>query len=167
MLINSKKINAGDLVASDFGLYQHFSIASDRCSENGLPMLISATKRTGTVKEEDWNTVTQGKHTYIVQTDSVYSVEKRLTLARAQINNWKYSLFSSNCENFARGIMSGGNPASSVQVAAAITGAITTVLVVAKSSNETKTTICFLSLLGAAASVYLAKADEKTNNAEC
>ena len=170
MLINDKKINAGDLVASDFGLYQHLSIVSDHCSENGLPMLISATSRTGTVKEEDWHTVTRNKHTYITQTDSPYSVEKRLALARAQINNWEYSLFGSNCENFARGIMSGGNPVSSAQVMAATVGVAAAALIVgANSSNAPKTAIGFLTLLtvSVAAFVYLAKADEKTNNAAC
>ncbi len=39
----------GNVVVTDFGAYQHFSLASDQLSSNGFPKLISATKRTGSV----------------------------------------------------------------------------------------------------------------------
>lgn len=57
-----QNLNAGDIVVSNFDVYQHWSLVSDSLCEKGLPMLISATKRNGTVQEESWDVVTQGKY---------------------------------------------------------------------------------------------------------
>ena len=38
------------------GLYQHWALLSDR-TRDGKPMLISNTRRNGTVKEESWDQV--------------------------------------------------------------------------------------------------------------
>jgi hypothetical protein len=42
-------------------------------------MLISATKRTGTVQEEPWDDVTQGKHTYIAVSNTEKSIPQILS----------------------------------------------------------------------------------------
>ena len=57
-------IMPGDVVATDFGVYQHLSVVSNIVDETGKNKLISATKRTGAVKEENWDLVTQGRSTY-------------------------------------------------------------------------------------------------------
>ena len=44
-----QNFNTGDIVGTDFIVYQHWSLVSDSFCKNGLPTLISATNRTGTV----------------------------------------------------------------------------------------------------------------------
>ncbi|CAH8206859.1 lecithin retinol acyltransferase family protein [Vibrio aestuarianus] len=114
-------VKAGDIVVSDFGIYQHWSLVSDTFCEKGLPMLISATKRNGTVKEEPWHVVTQGKHTYPVKDTYERSVNEVLELARSQIDTWKYSLSERNCEHFTK--WATGIKVSSTQVVAGVSGA--------------------------------------------
>lgn len=120
--LNTLKVQAGDVVVSNFGAYQHWSIVSDLVCDKGMPMLISATKRHGTVKEESWEKVTQGKRTYIAQVQCNMSVEDLLFNARSQIDNWVYSLTSKNCEHFVK--WAARIEVSSKQVAATTTGAV-------------------------------------------
>jgi hypothetical protein len=117
-----QNFNAGDIVVTDFGVYQHWSLVSDALCKNGLPMLISATKRNGTVQEEPWAVVTQGKHTYIAKKESQYSVMHTLQQARSQIGKWKYSLLDNNCEHFVK--WATGLKVSSTQVVAGRSGAV-------------------------------------------
>lgn len=119
-----KKINVkpGDVVVSNFAGYQHWSLVSDRVCQNNVPMLISASKRTGTVKEEPWYVATQGNLTYVAKrAASALDPSTALTVARSQIDQWKYSLFDRNCEHFVNWVAT-GKPKSS-QVAAGIGGA--------------------------------------------
>ncbi|MGB0836266.1 MAG: lecithin retinol acyltransferase family protein [Psychrobium sp.] len=117
-----QNLNAGDIVVSDFGLYQHWSLVSDSLCEKGLPRLISATKRNGTVQEENWDVVTQGKRTYPAKITYNRPVTEVLELARSQIGEWKYSLADRNCEHFAK--WATGLKMSSTQVVAGATGAV-------------------------------------------
>lgn len=94
------KVKPGDVVATNFGLYQHLSLVSDRLCENGKHMLISATNRTGTVKEESWNKTTQNRYTYRVNKSSTKDATDILHDARSKINVWKYSISNRNCEHF-------------------------------------------------------------------
>jgi hypothetical protein len=59
--MNTLEVQAGDVVVTTFGMDQHWSLVSDKFCSLGKNMLISATKRTGTVREEPWDDVTQGK----------------------------------------------------------------------------------------------------------
>ncbi len=115
-------IHTGDIVVSNFGVYQHWSIVSDTFCENGFPMLISATKRTGTVKEETWDIVTQGKHTYPAKVNYDRPVTEVLELARSKIGSWNYSVSDRNCEHFAK--WATGLKVSSTQIVAGTTGAV-------------------------------------------
>lgn len=97
-----KNVKPGDIIVSDFGIYQHWSIVSDTlCSKNKY-MLISATNRNGTVREETWDEVTKGSNSYIVDLGSRDNLCKRdiLLKAKSYIGTWKYSLFNNNCEHF-------------------------------------------------------------------
>lgn len=53
-------------------------------------MLISASERTVTVKEESVGVVTQGAKTYLADISLPVPVELAIQNARAQIDVWKY-----------------------------------------------------------------------------
>jgi hypothetical protein len=57
--MNTLEVQAGDVVVTTFGMDPHWSLVSDKFCSLGKNMLISATKRTGTVREEPWDDVTQ------------------------------------------------------------------------------------------------------------
>ncbi|MCD9525508.1 lecithin retinol acyltransferase family protein [Photobacterium carnosum] len=117
-----QNVKSGDIVVSNFDLYEHYSVVSDEISTDGKPFLISATKRNGTVKEEPWDIATQGKYTYISDKKSNLSRTDILNNARSQIGKWHYSVRSSNCEHFSNWCL--GLKVSSTQVVGASTGAV-------------------------------------------
>ena len=88
------------------GLYQHWALLSDR-TKNGKPMLISNTRRNGTVKEESWDQVV-GNRQFEVHNIQI-STSPSLILARARgcIDRVKYDLLQYNCEHFVREIITG------------------------------------------------------------
>ncbi|RXJ72080.1 hypothetical protein CS022_18190 [Veronia nyctiphanis] len=85
-------------------------------------MLISATERNGTVREETWDEVVKGKPTYVADFTPVKSPEETLALARTQIGEWVYSVTSNNCEHFVR--FCTGLEVTSRQVTSAVGGAV-------------------------------------------
>jgi hypothetical protein len=122
-------------------------------------MLISATKRTGTVQEEPWDDVTQGKHTYIAVSNTEKSIPQILSDARSQIGNWRYSLTDHNCEHFVK--WSSGLKVSSGQVKAGVGGlAIGGVAVAALAENPKALKIVGGAVLLAGLAVMLTKAVE-------
>ncbi|EDM65064.1 H-REV 107-related protein [Moritella sp. PE36] len=158
--MNNLVVEAGDVVVTQFGLYQHWSVASDRLCSLGKNMLISATKRTGTVQEEPWDDVTQGKHTYVAVSDTEKSIVQILSDARSQIGTWKYSLTDNNCEHFVK--WSSGLKVSSSQIKAGVGGlAIGGVAVVALAENPRAMKIVGGAVLLGGIAVMLAKAVEK------
>lgn len=129
----------GDIVVTNFGSYQHYSIISDRCDASGQFMLISATSRNGTVLEESFETVTQGKHSYIAKIESSLDAEQRLARARAQCQRWSYHLVNANCEHFAHWVL--GEKAQSKQVKLALRGVsygVTIASLILKKPSPTK-----------------------------
>lgn len=155
-------VQPGDVVVTQFGLYQHWSLVSDRVCSLGKNMLISATKRTGTVQEEPWDDVTQGKHTYVVESNSNKSTDKKLSDARTQIGKWKYSVVDNNCEHFVK--WCSGLNVSSSQVKAGVGGA--TIGGIAVATIAKKPTV--VKILGGAAfiaglAVVASKAVQKKN----
>jgi hypothetical protein len=130
------EVHAGDIVVSDFGVYQHWSIVSDVIGSNGFPKLISATKRNGTVQEESWDVVTQGKRTYVANVERERSVQEILKLARSKIGTWVYSVTDHNCEHFAK--WASGLKVSSTQVVAGTSGAILGATIVGFYSEKPK-----------------------------
>ncbi|MDH5925917.1 lecithin retinol acyltransferase family protein [Vibrio lentus] len=139
-----KNLNAGDIVVSNFGVYQHWSLVSDVLCEKWLPMLISATQRNGTVQEESWDIVTKGEHTYLTEVTYDRPVPEVLEVARSQIGKWKYSLTDRNCEHFAK--WATGLKMSSTQVIAGATGAVLGASLVGLCSENPK----FAKFLGGA-----------------
>ena len=130
-------IKPGDIVATDYGVYDHWSIVSDRFCDAGKHMLISATRRNGTVKEEPWDIVVDGKETVRVPCKS--SIKKKLIVAKArrEINIWEYSLLNNNCEHFVNWVVGFG--VTSKQVDYAINGALIGCSAVALLSDDIST----------------------------
>jgi hypothetical protein len=158
-------VKPGDIIVTNYGTYQHWSLVSDRIGSDNKLMLISATKRLGTVAEELWDTVVKGKTTYVVDAQFEAPTRAVLERARSQIGKWKYELTSNNCEHFVK--WSAGIEVSSTQVKAFGTGALLGVAGVAAFSDDPKL-IKFLGgalLLGGIA-VMAAKAIEKPANKE-
>ena len=145
--MNYLEVQAGDVVVTQFGLYQHWSLVSDRFCSLGKNMLISATKRTGTVQEESWDEVTQGKHTYVVVSNSDKSIAQILSDARSQIGKWTYAVADNNCEHFVK--WSSGLKVSSTQVKAGVSGAVLGGIAVAALAENPKA----MKILGGAALV--------------
>jgi hypothetical protein len=143
--MNNLVVQAGNVVVTQFGVYQHWSLVSDRVCSLGKNMLISATKRTGTVQEEPWDDVTQGKHTYIAVSNSNKSIAQILTDARSQIGSWVYSVSDNNCEHFVK--WSSGLKVSSTQVKSGVGGALIGGVAVAALAENPKA----IKILGGAA----------------
>lgn len=127
-------VSPGDIVVSDFGMYQHWSIVSDATCQKGLPMLISATQRNGTVKEEPWDVVTGGKRTYVADATLQRDRKEVLTLARSEVGTWVYSVTSRNCEHFVK--WAAGLQVTSKQVNAGMAGAVGGALLVGMLSEK-------------------------------
>jgi len=158
--VNNIKIKPGDAVVTNFNGYQHWSLVSDKQCQSGKPMLISATKRNGTVEEEPWDVVTKGKETYVAEIKTNRTIPEILSIARSQIGKWVYSLTESNCEHFVK--WSTGLEITSAQVKSAFIGAATGATLVglaAKKPNAIK----FLTgaLIIAGLCVSFSKAREK------
>jgi len=153
-------VTPGDIVVTNFGGYQHWSLVTDKVCDQGKPMLISATKRNGTVQEEPWDTVTQGKETYVAEVAANKPIQQILSDARSQIGSWGYSLTSSNCEHFVK--WATGLQASSTQVKAGVGGAVVGASLVGLLSDNPKL-IKFLggALLAGGIAVATTKAIEK------
>lgn len=158
--MNNIAVQAGDVVVTDFGLYQHWSIVSDRLCSLGKNMLISATKRTGTVKEEPWDDVTSGKNTYVAEVETDKSVPEMLTNARSQIGAWDYSVTGNNCEHFVK--WSTGLKVTSKQVTSGVVGAVAGgVAVAAIAENPNLTKILGVAVVVGGLAVLASKALEK------
>ncbi|EIF8196617.1 lecithin retinol acyltransferase family protein [Vibrio vulnificus] len=97
-------INPGDVIVSRFTFgpvpYQHWALASDRRCPKGYCYLISASDRTGTVKEEPAEDVIQGAPSYKADIVFKNSIPEVIAQARGQIDRWKYSVNDRNCEQF-------------------------------------------------------------------
>ncbi|MFS1980810.1 lecithin retinol acyltransferase family protein [Vibrio lentus] len=140
--MNYINVKPGDIIATDFGFYEHWSIVTDNICDQGKYMLISATQRNETVDEEPWDVVTKGHKTVVSDATPVISVEDMLEKAREQIGIWKYSVISNNCEHFIK--WASGAKVTSEQVVNGLAGGTAGAgLVAACSENPT-----LLKLLG-------------------
>ncbi|KEQ18105.1 lecithin retinol acyltransferase family protein [Endozoicomonas numazuensis] len=159
-------VQPGDVVVTDFNFgpmpYQHWSLVSDRKCGKGQYMLISATDRTGTVQEETWDVVTQGKKTYVADIQFNTSLSELLGRARTQIGSWDYCVRTKNCEHFIK--WAGGLKVTSAQVRNGVGAGVATVAVVAVLA-EKPTALKYLGgfVLAAGIAVALTKAAEKTD----
>ena len=100
LTILQTQFNPGDVLAISCGIYTHYTIISDQYGPDAKPMLISASNRTGTVREEIWsNVITNEKIKHHPKPRSV-SAETVLKRARSQAGSWSYNLLNRNCEHF-------------------------------------------------------------------
>ena len=81
--------------------YCHYAIVSDRRS-NGKPMLISLSRRTGTVAEEQWDEVVRGRAVEPSRLRSELTPREVVRRARSQIGRRRYNFITGNCEHFVR-----------------------------------------------------------------
>jgi len=114
-------LRPGDLIMTSMGTYEHKSVVSDRRCPLGKPMLISATARTGTVREEPYDAVVMGRKTGYAQQQPNLPSHQVLEKARSQIGIWRYHLLTHNCEAFAN--WAGGLKVTSRQVNSTLSGA--------------------------------------------
>lgn len=157
------KFQPGDVVVTNFNGYQHWSLVSDSKCTDGEYMLISATKRNGTVREEAFKEVTQGCFTYKADGFNTSSANLfAVSRARAFIGRWKYSVLTGNCEHFVNFIFYG--EAKSKQVNNGIAGAmIVGGLVTFTSKNPRIGQLLLLSVLASCLFVYSSRANESTS----
>ncbi len=99
-MIFQKQFNPGDVLAIDCGAYTHYAIISDQYGPDSKPMLISASKRTGTVREEIWSSVITNEKIKFQPKLRAVSAVSVLSRARSQVGCWSYSLLNRNCEHF-------------------------------------------------------------------
>lgn len=62
--------------------------------------LISASNRTGTVREEVWSQVIRNEKVKHIHNPNNIDVDTVLEKARKQIGHWSYNLLHRNCEHF-------------------------------------------------------------------
>lgn len=154
------QVEPGDVVVSEFDGYQHYAIVSDTRGPDGKPNLISATNRNKTVKEEPWDTVTKGRHTYVASCNCQFSPDEIVQRAKSKTNHWCYDVLTNNCEHFVFWVISGNT--SSTQVKGAVGGGIVGFgLTHLLSDNPTTEEKFFGSLLGAFFGVQMSKAPHK------
>lgn len=145
------KYSPGSVLSIRYPLYKHFAIVSDQ-STNGKPNLISLSYRTGTVCEEAWDTVVDGRPIEPSSIMGNYSSELILKRTRQYIqNNLRYSLLKFNCEHFVR--LAHGLPVESKQVQRTITGAIFGAGSCLILPNVTVARFAFLTSMGAISSL--------------
>lgn len=100
LIVPFKGMTPGSTLAVDCGAFTHYAIISDQIGPDGMPKLISASKRTGTVKEEIWTDVISNEKTKILPFVGTLTAEEILSKARSRIGSWVYNVLSFNCEHF-------------------------------------------------------------------
>ena len=119
----------GTVVAIDFGWFTHSALVSTYGAD-GKPMLISATRRTGTVLEEHWDAVVQGKPVTVVARPHTRSHAMHIVAnGRQFIRRWRYHATQANCEHFTSAVVS-GKPFSPQVRAWATVGIVATIAAV-------------------------------------
>ncbi|OZG70872.1 hypothetical protein BTA51_23840 [Hahella sp. CCB-MM4] len=88
------------------GLYQHWALVSDR-QHSGKPMLISNTRRNGTVREEPWDTVVGNRPYKVFPAMTHEPVHTIVARARKAIGSVRYDLLDYNCEHFVKEVVTG------------------------------------------------------------
>lgn len=82
------------------GPFRHVGIVTDRW-RNGMPMVISNSRRRGCVTEESWAEFTQGNPERVDATPSCLPATEVLANARRELGR-RYDILKFNCEHFVR-----------------------------------------------------------------
>lgn len=142
-------LRPGELILTSMGNYEHKSIVSDQRCAAGKLMLISATKRTGTVREEPYDIVIMGRKTGYAQQQSDFPAHVVLENARSQIGKWQYQVLTQNCEafvNWASGLTVTSRQVNGVLSGAAISVSATRMI----AKNPSPFTYVFMAFVGGA-----------------
>ncbi|NOY25059.1 MAG: hypothetical protein GXP62_04215 [Oligoflexia bacterium] len=78
---------------------QHMGIVSDHQDEHGLPLVISASKKTGRVSEETWLQFTGGQDATIYDFLGSLPGDQVVRRARSKLGT-RWDLLVANCEHF-------------------------------------------------------------------
>ena len=78
---------------------QHVGIVSDHEDEHGLPLVISASKKTGRVSEETWLEFTGGKDATVYDFWGSLLGEQVVARARSKLGT-RWDVLVANCEHF-------------------------------------------------------------------
>jgi len=159
--LKNLEVKPGDVVVTDMGVYQHWSLVSNKRSEDGEYMLISASDRKKTVAEEHWHATTHGKLTYVAEHQAIFPVDEVLRNARSMIGKWKYNVTNRNCEHFVNFVTKG--ELTSKQVKAGLAAGTIGALAAAALSDDPKVVkVAGVALLCAGVAVFASKAAEKS-----
>ena len=85
-------------VSTSFLAITHYGIVTDRMRD-GLPMIISCSRRRGMVAEESWSEFADGSEVSVVGSACTLPVWEVLGRARAELGRG-WDLFRFNCEHF-------------------------------------------------------------------
>lgn len=91
---------AGTAVAVSFGFYRHVGIVSDRMLD-GVPLVISASKRRGLTAEEPWAEFCGGRAVTTLAIETELPAVEVLARARSCLGR-RWDLFFWNCEHMVR-----------------------------------------------------------------
>lgn len=91
----------GAMVKVLMGGYDHYAIVSERIL-NGLPMLISLSRRTGTVVEEAWEACAGGRKVVLSDDQGNLRPWQVLANARSRVGQIRWDFPRVTCEHFAR-----------------------------------------------------------------
>lgn len=91
---------AGSVVLAKVGPFDHYGVVSDRWHD-GMPMVISHSRRRGTTAEEPWGVFTQGGQAYPAGLTSRLSPQDVVRRARSWTGR-PYSALFLNCDHHVR-----------------------------------------------------------------
>ncbi len=119
--VSTLALPLGSVLAIGCSGYRHLVIAGP-LGPDGKPSLISATSRLGTVMEERWDDVVQGREVRLVSTPEFWiDGAEAVARARKYIGVWKYNLLIRNCEHFVSEVIEGNRNSPQLLKAGLIT----------------------------------------------
>ena len=114
------KARSGDIVCADRGLYRHYGVYDngkviDISPDNGDNSL--ANKRNAVIRKRSLDDFLNGCSGYVDNSPGIYSREKTVRRARAEIGTGKnsYDLIFNNCEHKAREWQTGEKQSQQVE----------------------------------------------------
>lgn len=127
---------AGSAVLVKVGPLDHYGVVSDQWHD-GMPMVISHSRRRGTTAEEPWGVFTQGGQVYSAGLTSRFPAHEVVRRARSWAGR-AYSVLFSNCEHHVRYAL--GRTVESPQLRAALATIVAVVLAFGVASMSARRT---------------------------
>ena len=107
----------------DMGPYEHWALESNSFYR-GKPTLISNTRRNGSVQEESWDQVVNGRPYKRIAVTTAESPQIIIARARSAVGKTEYRLMNYNCEHFIRHVLTGVIESKQVQEAVFVVAAL-------------------------------------------